>query len=86
MVMGRETEWHADNRQMKLRYEIPPDKVRRGIRWLEVEEGDGGFFLFQYEDINSPCKWDSFYHNVEDVLSDCERVWGVSRSEWHKVT
>ena len=55
---------------MKLRYEFPPDKVRKGIRWLEVEEGDGGAYLFQYEDIELPCKWDSFYANIEEALSD----------------
>jgi len=70
---------------MKLRYEIPPDKVRRSIRWLEVEEGDGGAYLFQYEDINSPCKWDSFYATLEEALSDCEESLGVSRSEWREV-
>jgi len=70
---------------MKLRYEIPPHKVRNGIRWLEVEEGDGGAYLFQYEDIESPCKWDSFYTNIEEALSDCEETWGVRRSDWHEV-
>lgn len=69
---------------MKLRYEFPPDKVRKGIRWLEVEEGDGGAYVFQYEDIDSPCKWDSFYASIEEALSDWEGA-GVSRSDWREV-
>ncbi len=69
---------------MKLRYEFPPDKVRKGIRWLEVEEGDGGAYVFQYEDINLPCKWDN-YANIEEALSDWEEA-GVSRSDWHEIT
>lgn len=71
---------------MKLRYEFPPHRVRRGIRRLEVEERDGGAYLFQDEDINAPPKWDSFYASVEAALSDCEEGdWGVSRSEWREV-
>ncbi len=70
---------------MKLRCEFPPDKVRKGIRWLEVEEGDGGAYVFQYEDINSPCKGDSFYANIEEALSDWEEA-GVIRSDWHEIT
>ena len=69
---------------MKLQYEFPPDKVRKGIRWLEVEEGDGGAYVFQYEDIDLPCKWDSFYANIEEALSDWEGA-GVSRSDWNEV-
>ncbi len=57
---------------------------RKGIRWLEVEEGDGGAYVFQYEDIDSPSKWDSFYANIEEALSDWEEA-GVSRSDWHEV-
>jgi hypothetical protein len=71
---------------MKLRYEVPPDKVRKGIRWLEVVEGDGGAFVFQYEDINSQCKWDSFFANIEEALSSCEEDLGVRRSDWYKVS
>lgn len=70
---------------MKLRYEFPPDKIRRGIRWLEVEEGDGGAYVFQYEDIELPCKWDNFYANIEEALADCEEAWGMSRSDWREV-
>ena len=70
---------------MKLRYEFPRDKVRKGIRWLEVVEGDGGAYLLQYEDIDSPCKWDSSYANIEEALSAGEEGWGVSRSQWHEV-
>jgi hypothetical protein len=71
---------------MTLRYEFPSDEVRRGIRWLEVVEGDGGAYLYQYEDINSPPKWDAFFESIEEALSSCEEGWGVSRSEWHEVT
>lgn len=70
---------------MKLRHEFPPDKVRRGIRWIEIEEADGGAYVFQYEDINSPCKWDNFFGTIEEALSVCEEDFGVSRSEWHEV-
>ena len=69
---------------MKLRYEFPPDKVRKGIRWLEVKEGDRGAYVFQYEDIDSPCKWDSFYASIQEALSDWEEA-GVSRSDWYEV-
>jgi hypothetical protein len=69
---------------MKLRYEFPPDKVERGIRWLELEEADGGAFVYQYEDIDSPCKWDGFYEDIEDALSSWEEH-GVSRWDWHEV-
>ncbi|MGC4002421.1 MAG: hypothetical protein QM811_04470 [Pirellulales bacterium] len=69
---------------MKLRYEFPPDKVQRGIRWLELEAADGGVFVYQFEDIDAPCKWDNFYADLEDALSDWEAV-GVSRSDWYEV-
>lgn len=69
---------------MKLRYEFPPDKARRGIRWLEAEEADGEAYVFQYEDIDSPCKWDNFYANIEEALSDWEDL-GVRRSDWREV-
>jgi hypothetical protein len=70
---------------MKLRYEFPPDKVRKGIRWLEVMEADGGAYLFQYEDLDSPPKCDCFYANIGEALSDCEKGWGLGRSQWHEV-
>lgn len=69
---------------MKLRYESPPENIRKGIRWLEVEEGDGGSYIFQYEDIHSPCKWDNWHASIEEALSDWEEA-GVSRSDWNEV-
>lgn len=70
---------------MKYRYPFPPETVTRGIRWLEVQVGDGGAYLFQYEDIDKPCKWDGFYESVEDALAGCEETWGIRRSEWQVI-
>ncbi len=69
---------------MKLRYEFPADKVRKGIRLLELEEADGGAYVYLYEDIELPCTWDHFYATIEAALSAWEEE-GVSRSDWQEV-
>ncbi|MEZ6235469.1 MAG: hypothetical protein R3B68_14880 [Phycisphaerales bacterium] len=70
---------------MRLRCEIPPDAVRRGIRWLEIEPADGGAYLFLYENIDAPCKYDHFFTSVEEALTASEESWSVARSDWHEV-
>ena len=68
-----------------LRYEFPPEKVRHGIHWLEIVEGDGGYYLYQYADIGAPPRWDAFFGSIEEVFSACEKQWGLSMSDWHEV-
>lgn len=63
----------------RLRVKIPIDQVRNEITWIEIEAGEGGYFLFQDETIDSPRKWDSFYATLDEVLSDCENAWGIER-------
>lgn len=70
----------------KLRVKIEPEKVEYGIRWLEIQEAEGGFYLFQHEDISSPCKWDSFYSSLDEVLEDCLHSWGIEHSDWVTVS
>lgn len=52
------------------------------IFWVGVEKSDGGFFLYQFENETKPCKWDSFYTDVQDLLQECEENWGLNQSNW----
>ncbi len=72
---------------MRMRYDFPPDKIHRGIRFWELEEGDGGTYLFHFEEEGSPCKWDTFYTgmSMEETMSDLEEDGDVSRSDWYEV-
>ena len=66
--------------QMKCK--IPKERIRGNITWLEIEEADGGYYLYQYEDIDKPPKWDSFYVDIEELLEDCLKNWGIQESDW----
>ncbi|MDP6938461.1 MAG: hypothetical protein QF848_06450 [Planctomycetota bacterium] len=67
-----------------LRFQIPSHQIQNEITYLEIEAGDGGFYLFQYERPNSPPKWDSFYATLDEALDDCESAWGISRNSWER--
>lgn len=68
--------------RLPIRCRVPEDRVTNEIRWLEIEEGDGGYYLFQYVDINAPPRWDVFSDDLEGLLEDCMRIWGVDRTQW----
>jgi len=55
------------------------------IRWLEIHEADGGFYLYQLTDKALPPKWDTFFQSMEDLLDDCKRIWGISDDLWQPV-
>ena len=64
--------------------QIPLSHAKNEIQWLEIHEEDGGFYLYQLIDENSPLKWDTFYQNIDELLSDCLAVWGVSDNMWQQ--
>lgn len=65
-----------------VRCEIPSSRVTSEIRWLEIHEGDGGFYLYQLIDKDSPPKWDTFYQSIEDLMDDCRDAWGILDNMW----
>lgn len=62
--------------------EVPAERQRDGIRWLVIEADCGGWFLSLHDEWPGPCKWHHWYHSREDILSDAERIWGVSPGSW----
>jgi hypothetical protein len=71
--------------KLPVRCRISDEAVRDDIRWLQIEKADGGFYLFQYADLEKPPKWDSFCNSLEDILRDCERIWGIKDSSWIEI-
>jgi hypothetical protein len=65
--------------------EIPSSHVTDKIRWLEIHQGDGGFYLYQLIDKNLPPIWDTFYQNMDDLINDCISIWGVLDNMWHPI-
>lgn len=57
----------------------------QGIAWLEIHEGDGGFYLLQFADKTAPPKWDSFFTGVDDILEECQRIWGIDHTAWQSI-
>jgi hypothetical protein len=70
------------NHKLPIRSKIPNEHVDKGIKWIEIHEADGGFYLYQYTDINMPPKWDIFSDDFEELLEDCIRIWGINRTDW----
>jgi len=66
---------------------IPEARVIKGISYLEIHEGDGGFYLYQYENenIGTP-KWDSWTDDLADLLQDCKTFWDIDNSLWKSCT
>ena len=71
--------------RLPVRCKIPEEHVTSDIRWLEIEEADGGYYLYQYIDIQLPPKWDSFDQCLQDVLDDCQRIWGIQKEAWEPI-
>ena len=74
------------NRQLPLGSEMPPAGRTKGIVWLEIHEGVGGFFLYHFAERNSPPKWDTFIHDLDDIFEDCQRIWGIDRNAWQPIS
>ncbi len=72
-------------KKLPIRCKIKEDLVKDGITWLEIDESDGGYYLFQYVDIILPPKWDVFSDNIEDLLEDCRRIWKIGDNDWSSV-
>ena len=68
-----------------VRCEIPSSHVTDEIRWLEIREGNRGFYLYQLIDKDLPPKWDTFYQNMNDLTNDCMSVWGVLDNMWQPI-
>jgi hypothetical protein len=75
----------APNRQLPLGCEMPPADRARGIVWLEIHAESGGYFLYQFVEKNGPAKWDTLYHDLDDVFDECQRVWGIDRGAWKPI-
>ena len=69
-------------KQLPIRCKIRDDLIKNEITWIEIDEADGGYYMFQYENINSPPKWDVFSDNIEDLLEDCNNIWGIGYDDW----
>ncbi len=70
---------------LPARARVADEYATSDIRWLEIHEADGGYFLFQYVDVRRPPKWDSFCDDLENLLSDCKEYWGVEAGAWKTV-
>ena len=68
-----------------LRVEIPQTERVDGVRWLEIEKADDGFYLYHYEDITMAPKWDSLYASLEEVIRDCRESFGILEDSWEAV-
>jgi hypothetical protein len=68
--------------ELPARCKVPPHRVQKNITWLEIHRADGGYYLFQKPGKDAPPKWDSFTDDLDDLLSDCHRVWDVSEADW----
>ena len=69
-----------------LRCIIPPERRSKDIVRLEIHAADHGYYLFQFADFHATSKWDSFYHDFDEVLTDCMSVWGIPLNAWHSIT
>lgn len=74
---------------MKLKFpvraKIADQYVTRGITYLEIHQRDGGYYLFQFENLELPPKWDSFTDNIDELLHECKKTWGIEEHQWMKV-
>ena len=69
-------------RNYPVQSQIPASHVTDDIRWLEIHEGNNGFYLFQFTNKDMPAKWDTFYQTSDDVLDDCRNIFGVLDDMW----
>lgn len=65
-----------------LRSEIPFARVTKDIRWLEIHRAEEGFYLLQFVNRDLPPKWDSLYQSFQEVVEDCQTIWGVHEDMW----
>lgn len=55
------------------------------ISYLEIHEGDGGFYLYQFKDISEPPFWDVFADDIEDLFDGCRETWKIDISDWKSI-
>lgn len=58
--------------RLPIQSRIPEDRVQGGIRWLQIEAGDGGYYLFQHFDIDQAPQWDTFVDDLDELLDGRE--------------
>ena len=68
-------------KRFPIRCKIREELVKNDITWLEIDEADGGYYLFQYVDIKLPPKWDLFSDTIEDLLDDCMKICDIDDDE-----
>ena len=73
------------DRQLPLGCEMPPAGRARGIVRLEIHAGPGGYYLYRFVEKKGPAKWDTLFHDVDDVFEDCQRIWGIGRGAWQPI-
>ena len=64
---------------------IKPEFQSQGIKWLGIEDmtkSGGGVFLFLYEDITKPCKYDDWFITLEEALKHAQEYYGVIEDDW----
>ena len=71
---------------LPVRCHIRDEFVVNDIRALEIRAGDGGFYLLQYTNVDDEfAKWDGWDDDLDELLGDCRRLWGVEDSDWRSV-
>lgn len=72
--------------QLKLPLRVIVDKPSDDkILMMEIHAADGGYYLYQYVQLNDPPKWDTFYESLDDLTEDCFNSWGISLNSWHTI-
>jgi hypothetical protein len=56
-----------------------------GLTWLGIEDKSAareGVFVFLYEDVTQPCRYDWWFQTIEEALQFAEDNYGVRPHEW----
>lgn len=75
---------------MKYIAEIPLEYIEDNIKWLEIvpqmhENIIVGYFMYLYEDISKPAKWDNWYQTLE-IAFDAGEDYGVKKEFWKSLS
>jgi len=53
-------------------------------RWLEIEEGDGGFFLYHYND-SGICISDTWHLSIDAAMKQAEFEFQIKKTDWKMI-
>jgi|GEM_PF-1342906 len=71
--------------KLPVRVQIPDGSDNRKIKWLELHEGDGGFYLFQIVENTNSVKRDSLHPSLEEIIIDGREIWKIDLDLWQPI-